>query len=81
MMYHTCLNSKYKYLFPIFENIPTVCFYKAVRRSPQVYTYHITVVCVKNTGQHCHIFESGSCYKFNWNNLLSLHIFLKSHAA
>ena len=26
MMCHTCLNSKYKYLFSIFENFPTVSF-------------------------------------------------------
>ena len=26
MMYHTCLNSKYKYLFSIFLNFPTLCF-------------------------------------------------------
>ena len=26
MMYHTCLNSKHKYLFSIFENVPTVSF-------------------------------------------------------
>ena len=26
MMYHTCLNSKYKYLFSIFENFPTMSF-------------------------------------------------------
>ena len=26
MMYHTCRNSKYKYLFQIFENFRTECF-------------------------------------------------------
>ena len=26
MMYHTCRNSQYKYLFPIFENFLTECF-------------------------------------------------------
>ena len=27
MMYHTCQNSKYKYLFSIFETFPSECSY------------------------------------------------------